>query len=165
MLDVKKIQSEEIWVSFPDDLELLKARLLKQLLTWNLKKPDEVEVKAILEFLQKTQDEVKAKKPDERYKIRFVTDEKIRLEAAKEKQTEKESGKERDPADLTIFIACYACVDWEGITSGGVKLDPTPENKQLIFSKFFGRAAFVAMKSKDEALFLGEKLEDLRKNS
>jgi len=103
------------------------------------------------------------KKTGEKYRVKFITDERVRMEYAREKKKD-ESDRDETGAELTIALAVLACQDWEGITSGGLKFECTEANKKILFSKFFNRAEFVVRSAKNESLFLGAKLEEDLKN-
>jgi len=100
----------------------------------------------------------------ESYQIRFITDERVRLEFSREKKLEKETKIEADSNDLMIKIACLAVNDWKGITANKEPYPCTEENKKIIFSKFNNRVLFIWARCKEESLFLGEELEEDLKN-
>ncbi len=101
---------------------------------------------------------------DEKYLIKYITDEQVRLQLAREKQVEKSSGKEQDGTEFVVSIASQAVIDWEGINSGGKKLPCTEPNKKTLFTKFLHRAKFVLDMCQKEELFLGDKMEEDLKN-
>jgi hypothetical protein len=97
---------------------------------------------------------------DEKYSIRFLTDDVIRQEIAR-----KENDKEKDATLRWDAVCVIKNVEgWEGITSKGVPLPCTNDNKILVFTQFQNRVDFLFAKMKDEKLFFQKPLEEQLKN-
>ena len=98
---------------------------------------------------------------DESYKIKFITDERIRLEGERVRAEFKDVD---DPDELIaksekeimIPLLTECVLDWKGISSKGKPLPCTDENKKLIFEKFIvTRGQWLFVQCRDTSVFVG----------
>jgi len=95
---------------------------------------------------------------DEKYTIRFLTDDVIRQEIAR-KENDKDATLRWDAVCVVKNVE-----NWEGITNKGVPLPCTNDNKVLVFTQFQNRVDFLFKQMKDEKLFFQKPLEEQIKN-
>ena len=97
---------------------------------------------------------------DEKYKIKFITDERIRLEGERVRSKFKEIDDvdeliAQSEKELIIPLLVEAVLDWEGIFTSGEPLECNEENKRLIFEKFIvTRGQMLFSKCRDVSVFV-----------
>lgn len=113
----------------------------------------------------------KNKKDTEKYKIRFMTEEKFvllcnrnNIDINSQEIKESDIDKLIETAKKMTPIAMEAVEDWKGITMNGKPSDCNNQNKEILFKNFPYRTLFVIDKCRNEKYFLNGKLEEDLKN-